>query len=290
MNVSGDVWRMNKSCCMDLKKLLVRAISGFVYCAIIVGCIFLGETGLLILGGLLSILACIEFSKISHDLTYKNVPTLILDILGCICLCTGFLGYTLIIWLAVMVARFVTELYLKSERPLHNLAHSFMSQVYIGLPMGIMAAIGYLLNPMIVLAIFILIWVNDTGAYLVGSMMGKHKLFERISPKKTWEGFIGGLMFCLIAGAIFSTWCNDFFGMNTLHSDIWIWLGMGAIVSIFGTWGDLVESMIKRTLHIKDSGNLIPGHGGILDRIDSLLLVLPTLAVYFSLIIHFAFP
>lgn len=270
---------------MDFKKLLTRTISGLIYCLIIVGCILLGGNGVLVLGGLLSALACIEFSRISHELTMRTIPVIILDIAGCVCLCLGYLGFTMVLWLAVMIARFIEQLYINSEHPLRDLANSLMSQIYIGIPMGIMVAIAFLLDPMILLAIFFFIWINDTGAFLVGSLMGRHKLFERISPKKTWEGFIGGLLFCLGFSVLFYYVGNSFFGMeSSLHANLAIWLGLAAIVSIFGTWGDLVESMIKRTLHIKDSGNIIPGHGGILDRIDSLLLALPAVAVYFALI------
>lgn len=274
---------------MDLKKILIRAVSGLVYCGIIVGCVLIGEPGILVLGALLAVTSCLEFAKISNELTSKTAPVLILDIAGCFCLCLGYLGYTLIIWLAVMIARMVEQLYIYSDRPLRDLAHSFMSQIYIGIPLGIMTAIAWVLNPMIVLAIFILIWINDTGAFIFGCTLGRHKLFERISPKKTWEGFVGGLLCSIGASALFFCFGNSFFGMDAIHANLGIWLGLGAIVSVFGTWGDLIESMIKRNLHIKDSGTIMPGHGGILDRIDSLLLALPAVAVYFSLIIYLAF-
>lgn len=271
---------------MDSKKLLTRSVSGLVYCIIIIALICYGSYGVLLLGMLLGTAACIEFAKINFDLNRRTVPVLLLDIAGIIFLCLGFLGYTLIIWLAIMIFRIVEEIYINSSQPLRDLSHSYMSQIYIGIPMGIMVGIAWLLSPMIILGIFIFLWLNDTGAFLVGSMIGRHKLFERISPKKTWEGFFGGLTVCLMAAPLFYYFGNDFFGMNTLRADVWIWLGLAAIVSIFGTWGDLVESMIKRNLHIKDSGNLIPGHGGILDRIDSLLLAMPAVAVYFAIIIY----
>ncbi len=128
----------------------------------------------------------------------------------------------------------------------------------------------------VLLAMFILIWLSDTGAFCVGSLMGRHKLFKRISPKKSWEGFFGGLLFCLAASAFFYFYGNGVFG----YLNLWQLLGMGAVVCVFGTWGDLVESLIKRSLGVKDSGSLLPGHGGILDRIDSLLLVTPALLLY----------
>lgn len=271
---------------MDFKKLLIRATSGLIYCLIIIGSIFCGEYGVMALGVLLVTLGCIEFTKISGDLNVRTIPALILDIVGCLFLCAGFLGYTLIIWVAVIIVRFIMELYLGAERPLHSLAHSMMSQIYIGLPLGIMTGIAWLIHPMIIMAIFFLLWINDTGAYLTGSIIGRHKLFQRISPKKTWEGFFGGLLFCVGSAILFSCFCNEFFGMQALRADISVWIGLAAVVSIFGTWGDLVESMIKRSLNIKDSGQMIPGHGGILDRIDSLLLAMPAVLIYFSILIY----
>lgn len=269
---------------MDFKKLLTRTISGLIYCLIIVGCTLFRPEGVLVLGALLSILACIEFAKISGELSKFTLPALLLDIAGCLLLGLGFLIYPLVIWLAVIVCRLVAQLYIKSNKPLADISHSLMSQVYIGIPICLMTATAWLLSPKIILLIFILIWINDTGAFIVGSMMGRHKLFERISPKKTWEGFFGGLVFCLGACALFSYCCNEFFNMTLLRADMAVWLGLGFVITIFCTWGDLIESMIKRNLHIKDSGNIIPGHGGILDRIDSFLLAMPAAAIYFFLL------
>ena len=122
------------------------------------------------------------------------------------------------------------------------------------------------------LAIFVFIWVNDTFAFLTGITLGKNKLLERISPKKTIEGFIGGIFFTVLAGVGFSFLFVEY--------NIYFWIGFALIVSLFATLGDLFESLIKRTYKVKDSGNLIPGHGGILDRIDSLLIVVPAIYVY----------
>ncbi|MDE6006537.1 MAG: phosphatidate cytidylyltransferase [Muribaculaceae bacterium] len=272
---------------MDIKKLLIRSASGLVYCALIVGCIIWGETGVLILACLFSILGCLEFSKLIRGSESRFRPEIALDILGCIALSMSYMGLPLLIWALIIMARFILQLYDKEVNPLRSLSDSMLGQIYIGFPMCVMTGIAYFFNPMMLLPVFFLIWINDTGAFLVGSSCGRHRLFERISPKKSWEGFFGGLIFCIAASILFYYFCNDYFKLTTIHANLAIWIGLGVIVSVFGTWGDLIESMFKRNQHVKDSGHLIPGHGGILDRIDSLLLVLPATAIYFLLILFF---
>ena len=133
-------------------------------------------------------------------------------------------------------------------------------------------------TPLFIMAIFIFVWLDDTGAYLVGSLIGKHKLFERISPKKSWEGFFGGLILSLASSQAFAWFAPEINRMN--------WLGLAATVVLFGTWGDLIESLLKRTLGVKDSGNVLPGHGGMLDRFDSVMLAVPTSYIYIELFIR----
>lgn len=268
---------------MDIKKLGVRAISGIVYCLIIIGACLWGKTGVLLFGCLLAICATIEFAKLCKDFSSARLPDLLLDVAGCVCLCFGYLIYPIWIWMAIMLFRFVEQLYVNSETPLRDLAHSMLAQIYIGVPLGLMAAVANLYSPMIVLALFVMLWINDTGAFLVGSAFGRHKLFERISPKKTWEGFIGGMLFCIISAIALGIYFNSFFGMDKFGYGIPHWIGFGLTASVFGTWGDLVESMVKRTMHVKDSGNVIPGHGGLLDRIDSFLLAMPAIWIYLML-------
>lgn len=265
---------------MDLKKLLVRTTSGLVYVALIVGCIFWGQFPFTWLAALFAALATIEFEKITHELSSRTVPTLILDIAGCVALTFTWMLWPLYIWVFILLCRMTLELYIKSDTPLANLAKSMMTQLYIGLPLALMCIIGEWFGLKAVLVVFFMIWINDTGAFLTGSMLGRHKLFERISPKKSWEGFLGGLFFNLGAAALFCCYGSGFFDIG---DSIGLWLGLGALVTIFATWGDLVESLIKRTLNIKDSGNIMPGHGGILDRIDSLLFAMPATLLYLSL-------
>ena len=267
---------------MDIKKLLIRSASGLIYIGIIIGCIFWGTIPLTVMAAAFATLGVIEFEKITHELNARTIPTLLLDIVGAICLTFGWMLYPLLIWLFVLICRMTMQLYVKSDSPLADLAKSMMTQLYIGLPLGIMALMGDAIGLRFVLAIFFMIWINDTGAFLVGSTLGRHRLFERISPKKSWEGFFGGLIFNMVAGGLFFTYGKNFFGLydfNLLQS-----IALGVVVTVFGTWGDLIESMIKRNLQIKDSGNIIPGHGGILDRIDSLLLVMPAMLVFYLIL------
>lgn len=268
---------------MSLPSVATRSVSGLIYMAIIIGAIFLQEWGVYALATLFTILGMVEFFTISHsdEDKAKERATLFLDVAGALCLCWGNLIFPLILWIILLIGRFIEELYVDSEKPIHNVALSVFSQLYIGLPLGLMVAMGGISGTMMpLLAIFFLIWINDTGAFVVGCTFGKHRLFERLSPKKSWEGFFGGLFFNLIASLLFALFCPKFFALDF---GIGFWLGLGVLVTVFGTWGDLFESMIKRNLHIKDSGHLIPGHGGILDRIDSLLFVMPIALIYISI-------
>lgn len=277
---------------MKFKSWLLRSLSGIIYVGVIVGCIFWGSVPFSILAALFGALAVIEFEKICEGISENSLPTLFLDVAGVVFLSFGWLWYPLLGWIAIYVCRLVLELYVKNDKPIRCLAISLMSQIYIGLPLFAMTFIGKYLGLHFILAVFLMIWINDTGAFVVGSLFGKRRLFERISPKKSWEGFFGGLGFNLITGWLFAVGGGEFWNVKW---NVITWLIFAFVVTLFSTWGDLVESLMKRSLNIKDSGNLIPGHGGILDRIDSLLLVMPAsfifLIIYYALCpIEFSFP
>ncbi|MDE6340407.1 MAG: phosphatidate cytidylyltransferase, partial [Muribaculaceae bacterium] len=181
---------------MDFKKLLTRTLSGIIYCAIIILCILWSSSAVTVMASAFATLAVIEFTKMTSGNLSKRIPTLLLDIAGCICLCCGTYIIPIALWLIVIICRFIEELYIKDEDPLKSLGTSALSQIYIGVPLGCMVAIAYLFaRPEALLAVFFFLWINDTGAFLTGSLFGRHKLFERISPKKSWEGFIGGYIF-----------------------------------------------------------------------------------------------
>ncbi len=267
---------------MNIKGLTTRTVSGVIYIAIIICCLLCGSAGVMVLGVLLSSLAMLEFDHITEKGNRNSLILDILDILGAITLSLGGLGYPLLIWIILMLIRMTAEIYLGKNNPLRDVGLSMMGQIYIGIPMLLMYQIYALTGSgMPILALFIMIWLNDTGAFLIGCNFGKHRLFERVSPKKSWEGFFGGMGFTIVASVLFGLFCPDFFA---LPISLPLWITLGILTVICATYGDLFESLIKRSLNIKDSGNIIPGHGGILDRIDSLLFVLPAAYVFLMLI------
>lgn len=185
-------------------------------------------------------------------------------------------------WLLLVVPLvavvYIAELYRKQETPFTNLGYTFLGFLYVVLPFIFFVALAFIegrYNYRIPLGFFLILWANDTGAYLSGKAVGRTKLFERISPNKTWEGFFGGVLLALVLGFI----VHHFFGVF----ELWKWLSISLIISVFGTYGDLVESMLKRSLDVKDSGAVLPGHGGLLDRFDGLLLSAPVVYVFITL-------
>jgi len=180
-----------------------------------------------------------------------------------------------------LLLRTIVQLYRPQQNAVHSLERSFFALGYIALPMSLLNCIMSITAPRLLLGMFIFIWLYDTGAYCVGMLLGKHRLFERISPKKSWEGVIGGIAACVLGAFATHYYLDEFFQVP----DLGTWVGLSVIVAVFATFGDLVESLIKRTVGVKDSGNILPGHGGILDRIDSLLLVAPAVLIYLLFIV-----
>lgn len=182
-------------------------------------------------------------------------------------------------YLAYLLVLFITELYKKRKDPILSLAYSLFGQTYIALPVALSVYLSFQdgsYDYKYLLAMFIFIWVNDSLAYLFGSLFGRKKLFERISPKKSWEGFIGGALSAVGVSIALGYYLTDNLS--------WFWVGFSIVVVIAGTFGDLFESLLKRTLGVKDSGKLLPGHGGALDRFDSMLFSLLALTLYVEII------
>ena len=272
-----------------------RAITGAIFVAVLVGCILAGPITFSVLFALITALTINEFGTVIGKSTNVHINKPIAVLAG-VFLFFGFsyLGIMpgqvgiLTPYLFLIIYLMVSELYMKRENPVHNWAYSMMSQIYIALPFALLNVLAFHtadttsapeFNPILPLSIFIFNWVNDSGAYCTGMMFGKHRLFERISPKKSWEGSIGGGVFSIIAAIVMS----HFFPFMSMPA----WIGLGLTVVVFGTWGDLTESLLKRTLGIKDSGNILPGHGGMLDRFDSTLMAVPAAVVYLYVISSF---
>jgi phosphatidate cytidylyltransferase len=270
---------------MALSNLQTRIITGFVMGIILIGGTLLSEYILCAIGLFVMFIGLYEFNKIQQKLSIKpNIAfvaiTNLLVFGACIYfqLTEIFLGISKndVFWFSVIMLScvfmlFISELFRASEKPIENIATSLLSIFYIGIPCGLLVTISignegdYL--PWNVLYLFFFIWASDTGAYFTGRALGRNKLFARISPNKTIEGFVGGL----IASALVGIAAHHFLGGISLIS----WMCIGAFVSITSTLGDLFESMLKRQSDIKDSGNILPGHGGILDRFDSTLISAP---------------
>lgn len=270
-----------------MNKLLLRTISGLIYVGIIITCILLGYDAVCVLSVILAILGFYEFSKINGLYTQNSLLTKALDFVGVISLTLIPVRFPIFIfiWLLTIELRLICELYTKDNKPIEHLSKSIFGQIYLGIPfMCLLILCAWIDSTKLILAIFLFIWLSDTGAFIFGSLFGKHKLFERISPKKTWEGFCGGLAVNIIVAAAIAIYFTDFFGLTFISNNILGWIGLGVLVTISATYGDLVESLMKRSANVKDSGNIIPGHGGILDRIDSLLLAAPIATIYIILI------
>lgn len=263
-----------------MKNLIVRSLSGVVYVGLIVGALIGGMAWSTALFSIFCVLAMLEFQRITMGPVTEtlDVITRAVDVVVALALCNvayvlDFPELMMIIFICLAfgygVLRFTFALYDKRDHALADVAWSTLSLTYIAVPLMMLSLLcteqdGW----KIVLTMFVMIWLNDTGAYCTGSLLGRHKMFPRVSPKKSWEGFAGGLLFCVAAAV--GAWCFGIQGWN-----LWQWLVAGAVACAASTYGDLFESLLKRNAGIKDSGNLIPGHGGILDRIDSLLMVAP---------------
>lgn len=278
-----------------MKNLLKRIFSGAIYIALIVAAILLLDNSpvmYLLVFSLLIVLGIGEMITMAKDDATQSWLVNIIDMLGGVGVFVAFFmhyeGETLqsrAMWLlpiaTYLLLRTIVQLYRPRQNALHSLERSFFSLGYVALPMALLNAIMSITAPRLLLGVFLFIWLYDTGAFCVGMLLGKHRLFERISPKKSWEGVIGGVAVCIAGAYITNYYFNEFFQVPELN----IWVGLSVVVAVFATFGDLVESLIKRTVGVKDSGNILPGHGGILDRIDSLLLVAPAVLIYMMLVV-----
>ena len=281
-----------------MKTLVTRAITGIIFVAVLVYCIMRGHDTF---GGLflvISALSTAEFCSIVNKQEGVDVNTFVCSI-SAMLLFAGFytmaqgLDNALIFlpYLLSLIYLLVGELYWQKESPLQNWAYTMLSQLYVALPFALLNFIAFQNDPqylphpvpvyrfIMVLAVFLFLWASDSGAYLVGCTLSRYipyKLFPRVSPNKSWIGSIGGGLLAIGVAALVAKYDNS---LTTVQ-----WMGFALTVVVFGTWGDLVESLLKRQLGIKDSGHVLPGHGGMLDRFDSSLLAIPAVLIYLSVI------
>ncbi len=262
-----------------------RAITGLFFVIVLVLATLLNATLFAVFFGLLGVLAAREFFVICKSEEVQ--PLLVLGLLSSAVLAglvgANQLGYLAnkYLWLVLPLLSFIAiaSLYLKRPKPFHDIAYTYLGIFYACVPFLFFVGLGFIqgtFNPYIPLGFLIILWSNDTGAYLAGRAFGKHKLFERISPNKTWEGFIGGIALAVLIALNL----EQYFGSLPK----WQWATVALIIGVFGTLGDLVESMLKRNLGIKDSGQILPGHGGFLDRFDGLLIAAPLVFLVLTLI------
>lgn len=278
-----------------MNNLIRRTVTGAFIVVFVLGGLWLHPISFFIVGAVMLAGTQKEYYTMVRSTGTK--PQVITGII------TGFLVYFIstlvamgvipresyLILIPVMSATMVVELYRKIDKPFDSLAHTFFSILYTAIPLSMFpfSAFGrtglqpiisfnnWEFSPGILIGFFLLLWANDTGAYLVGSAIGKHRLMERISPKKSWEGFFGGMLLTLIVARLLS----DVLGVVDVRG----WMIIAVIITVAGTFGDLIESMLKRSLGFKDSGTIMPGHGGFLDRFDSVVIAFPLVYLYIAI-------
>lgn len=270
-----------------MNNLATRSLTAVFFVIAMVGSALLGQTVFSFLLFIIALLSIQEFISIvsKGDVMPSRWPTTVVGVTTYSLFAANAMGLIaadgLLTIIPLVFLLFISELWRNTKNPFTNIAFSLLAITYISLPLGLLM---YFFDPVvlsgpkhygIVLGFLFLLWLNDTGAYFTGSLIGRHKLFERISPGKTWEGSAGGALFALL-----TAWGLSFIFRQL---DLIQWIHLAIITVISGTLGDLVESMLKRSLGIKDSGTVLPGHGGMLDRFDAVLLSAPFVFVYLAL-------
>lgn len=271
-----------------LKNFYKRSLTSLVYALVILTAVYFGWRLLAILFLFVNIMTLSELSKIIRNspLPYPSVQFSLItgSLLYIATLVIVFfapeVSYLNVLFLIPLII-ITRELYQKDSQPFIRMAVIMFPMVYVTIPFILLVLLNYFENlksngfPWITTGLFTIVWVNDTMAYIIGSAFGKYKLFERVSPLKTWEGAIGGVFFGILSGYLLYLWSD-------LYTVPW-WLGYAVGITLSGIMGDLVESLIKRSFKLKDSGSVLPGHGGFLDRFDSLFFAIPVAWIYFNL-------
>lgn len=274
-----------------MKKLITRTITGIILVLVMLTAIIASRYSFAILFLIILITGIIEFSGLFRQSDVKPNLFLALTVSIILFVISFLIAQKLIevkyilgilpFFLIIMAA----ELYRKKERPVENIAVTIFSIIYLAIPLSLINFLVFpeifhanTYTPKLLIALFSLIWIYDSGAYLVGVSIGKHRLFERISPKKSWEGAIGGTIIALTGSYFIAGFIPE---IKLIH-----WIAISILTVVSATFGDLTESMFKRYFGIKDSGNILPGHGGVLDRFDSLFFAAPAVVMYLKLVVE----
>ena len=276
-----------------MKNFIIRTITAVFFVAAIVTC-FLNPRAMVFLFALVTGMTIWEFTGLVNEHQPSTTVNRMITTVAGVYFFLAMAGYNsgltpatvFIPYLVSIIYLMIAELYLKQENPINDWAYTMFSQMYIALPFSLLNVLAFRSTGidiqytyLVPLSVFVFLWINDTGAYICGSLLGKHKLFPRISPGKSWEGSIGGGLL-VMAVAVLVWYLTEKYDVNDIQLNALEWAGLGLVIVIFGTWGDLTESLFKRTLGIKDSGHILPGHGGMLDRFDSSLMAIPAAVVY----------
>jgi phosphatidate cytidylyltransferase len=272
-----------------MNNLVQRSLTGLGLVAFIVACIWFGRWTFLFLCLLINGFALAEFYRLIeyHDVRIRKAWSVILSsilLTSVFWVINDLPGWQVILVIIPFSAfMFIEELYSIRPIPFRNLAYTFLGIVWITVPVIFFTGLGFLpfgegtYQRNILLGYFLILWASDTGAYLAGSVFGKRKLFERVSPKKTWEGSVGGAVITMSISFLIACYFNE------LHVRSWLFVAL--LIIVFGTYGDLLKSLLKRSVNVKDSGTLLPGHGGFLDRFDSLIGSAPFVFSYLVIVL-----
>lgn len=269
-----------------MNNFIVRSITGILYVIITISSIVIGPW---CFASVMFVVSCISLWEFYDIVSKKNHPMkfqgMLLGVLSYIAISLVIFNVISLQWLLLLIlpitAMYIFILYAGRSNPISDLGITILGVLYIIFPLSLINqiyiySIDYAIEFILPLGFFVMLWLNDSGAYIVGSSIGRHRLFERVSPKKSWEGFFGGALAAIIGGTVIAFFFSE---MNLLF-----WIAYAVIITIFATFGDLVESLIKRYLGIKDSGKILPGHGGMLDRFDGVFLSVPIIVVFLMIL------
>ena len=275
-----------------MKNLVIRGISGIGLIVVVFGAILWSQWSLgalllvMLVGGVLELYRLIEKQGLQPQRGLGMIACVVLfalnfalvsDDIQILYGSSKYFAPVLAFFALIIPLMFICELYRKQANPAANIATTILPLFYVALPLSLLLYFPVLggdtwsWNPWVLIAYIAIVWSNDVFAYLFGIAFGRHRLFERLSPKKSWEGFFGGLVGAVVAGWV---------AAHLLEHNAWMWCGLAVVTVVTAVLGDLVESMFKRAAEVKDSGALIPGHGGVLDRFDAMLLSAPFVFVY----------